>query len=85
MDISDGGISGTVTDVRLIMQCAILTNASDIILCHNHPSGNLVPSAMDSAATKQIKKACELMNIILFDHLIISPENYYSFADDGRI
>jgi DNA repair protein RadC len=85
MDISDGGISGTITDVRLIMQCAILTNASGIILCHNHPSGNLIPSADDDAATFRVKKACEVMNINLLDHIIISPESFYSFADDGRI
>jgi DNA repair protein RadC len=85
MDISDGGISETVTDVRLIMQCAILTNASAIILCHNHPSGDLIPSAQDAAATFKVKKACEIMNIELLDHIIITPESFYSFADEGRL
>ena len=81
MDVSNGGISGTITDVRMIMQCAILTGASGIILCHNHPSGNLEPSAEDSAATYRIKKAYEVMNIQLLDHIIVTPESYFSFAD----
>jgi len=85
MDVSNGGISGTVTDVRLIMQCALLTNASGIILCHNHPSGNLEPSAMDSAATHKVKQACTIMDMQLLDHIIVTPESYYSFADDGHI
>jgi DNA repair protein RadC len=85
MHISDGGISGTVTDVRLIMQSALLTNASGLILCHNHPSGTLIPSAMDSAVTNKIKKACEVLDIELLDHIIISTEGYYSFADSGRL
>jgi DNA repair protein RadC len=85
MNVSDGGISGTIVDVRLIMQSVILSNATQIIMCHNHPSGNLIPSAQDGFVTSQVKKACDLMNIELLDHLIITPESYYSYADDGRL
>ena len=84
LDLSKGGISGTVTDVRIVMQAAIKANASGIIVCHNHPSGNLNPSETDSKITKKIKDAGSLMDIQLLDHLIITPDDdYYSFADNG--
>ncbi len=85
MRISQGGISGTVTDVRLIMKKAVEHLASGIIVCHNHPSGNLNPSEADSKITKKIKEAGEIMDIQLLDHLIISEKDYYSFADNGLI
>lgn len=86
MDVSKGGISGTVTDVRIILQAAIKANASGIIVCHNHPSGNLNPSESDNKITNKIKDACNLMDIQLLDHLIIIPDaNYYSFADNGPL
>ncbi len=85
MRISQGGISGTVTDVRLIMKKAVEHLASGIIVCHNHPSGNLNPSEADSKITKKIKEAGEIMDIQLLDHLIISDKDYYSFADNGLI
>ena len=85
MDVSEGGISGTIVDVRLILQCALLTNASAIIITHNHPSGNYAPSAEDSAVTHKVKQACEIMNIALLDHIIITPESYYSFADEMKL
>jgi DNA repair protein RadC len=84
--ISKGGISGTVTDVRIILQYAIKANASGIIICHNHPSGNVQPSESDKTITRKIKDSGMLMDIQLLDHLIIIPENkYYSMADEGII
>jgi DNA repair protein RadC len=83
MKLSQGGISGTVTDVRLVMKKAIECLASGIIVCHNHPSGNLNPSESDTKITQKIKEAGNLMDIQLLDHLIISDKDYYSFADNG--
>jgi len=85
MKLSQGGISGTVTDVRLVMKKAIECLASGIIVCHNHPSGNLNPSESDSKITQKIKEAGNLMDIQLLDHLIISDKDYYSFADNGGL
>lgn len=83
--ISQGGVSGTVTDVRMIMKKAIELLASGIIVCHNHPSGNLNPSESDTKITQKIKEAGNLMDIQLLDHLIVSEKSYYSFADNGMI
>lgn len=84
--VSKGGVSGTVTDVRLIFQAAIKANASGIIVAHNHPSGNLNPSESDTKITHKIKEAGNLMDIQLLDHLILTTEgNYYSFADNGLL
>lgn len=84
LEISKGGISGTVTDVRLVFQAAIKGNASAVIVAHNHPSGNLNPSESDSRITNKIKEAGSILDIQLLDHLIITTEdNYYSFADSG--
>jgi DNA repair protein RadC len=85
MKLSQGGISGTVTDVRIVMKKAIECLASGIIVCHNHPSGNLNPSESDSKITQKIKEAGNLMDIQLLDHLIISDKDYYSFADNGLL
>jgi DNA repair protein RadC len=85
MKLSQGGISGTVTDVRLAMKKAIEYLASGIIVCHNHPSGNLNPSESDSKITQKIKEAGNLLDIQLLDHLIISEKEYYSFADNGLL
>jgi DNA repair protein RadC len=85
MKLSQGGISGTVTDVRMIMKKAVEYLSSGIIVCHNHPSGNLSPSESDSKITRKIKEAGELLDIQLLDHLIISDKDYYSFADNGLI
>jgi DNA repair protein RadC len=85
MNVSEGGISGTYVDTKLIMQSAILSNASKIILAHNHPSGTLIPSVQDSMVTSRVKKAGEFLDIELLDHLIITPESYYSFGDNGRL
>jgi DNA repair protein RadC len=86
VSISKGGISGTVTDVRIILQYAIKANASGLIIYHNHPSGNLQPSESDLAITRKVKDSAVLMDIQLLDHLIIIPEGrYYSMADEGFI
>ena len=86
MPVSKGGLSGTVTDVRLIFQGAIKANASGIIVCHNHPSGNLNPSESDTKITNKIKEAGNLMDIQLLDHLILTMDGtYYSFADNGLL
>jgi DNA repair protein RadC len=81
--ISRGGVSGTVVDTKLIFKAAIENYASSIIICHNHPSGNLKPSEADIRITKNIKEAGKLMEIPLLDHLIITENGFYSFADEG--
>jgi len=83
--ISKGGVSGTVADTKIIFKYAIDNLASSIILCHNHPSGNLNPSEADINLTNKLKKAGELMEIPVLDHVIFTDERYYSFADEGVI
>jgi len=84
-EVSTGGITGTVADPRLVITAALKANAVNIILCHNHPSGSLLPSRADEQLTQKIKQAALLHEIITADHLIISRESYYSFADEGLI
>ena len=81
--ISKGGITGTVADPRVIMKRALEENATSIVLCHNHPSGNLIPSKADETLTKKIKEAAGYFDIQVLDHIIVSEEGYYSFADEG--
>ncbi|RLD25404.1 MAG: hypothetical protein DRI54_04920 [Bacteroidetes bacterium] len=83
--ISRGGIHGTVVDSRVIFKKALDMMASAIILFHNHPSGNLKPSAQDDTITKQIKDAGKLLDILILDHLIVSDKSFYSYADQGRL
>lgn len=83
--ISESGISSTIVDVRIIMQAALLCNASGIILAHNHPSGNLKPSQKDLSITQKIKEASQFLNIQLLDHCILTSTAYISFADDGHL
>ncbi|NMW39386.1 JAB domain-containing protein [Phocaeicola vulgatus] len=83
--ISEGGITDTTVDVRVILQAALLTNSVAIILAHNHPSGNLKPSRQDMEITKQVKDAARLMRITVTDHLILTDAGYYSFADEGLL
>ncbi|MCE5347160.1 MAG: JAB domain-containing protein [Bacteroidales bacterium] len=84
--ISLGGTAGTITDVKIILQYALKTNALGLIACHNHPSGNLNPSESDSKLTKKLKDAATIMDIQLLDHIIIAPGGgYYSFADEGML
>lgn len=81
--ISTGSITGTLVDIRLIFQTALKAHATGLILCHNHPSGNLKPSQADKDLTAKIKKGAQFLDIKLLDHLIITSENYTSFADDN--
>lgn len=81
--ISKGGITGTVADPRIILKKALEEEATSIILCHNHPSGNLQPSRADEDLTKKIKEAANYLDIKIIDHIIVSEEGYYSFADEG--
>ena len=83
--ISEGGITETCADVRLIMQAALLTNSVALILAHNHPSGSMKPSRQDMEITKQVKDAARFMRITVTDHLILTDEGYYSFADEGQL
>lgn len=85
MNLSKGGLTGTMVDTRLVLKKALEVNATAIILCHNHPSGTLKPSASDISLTKKMKAAGEVMDIKILDHLIITQKNYYSFADEGML
>lgn len=81
-NLSKGGISGTVVDVRLICKSAIENNASGIVIAHNHPSGQILASEQDKNITKKLKEALKTFEISLLDHLIIGDQKYFSFADD---
>ena len=81
--VSQGGIASTIIDVRLVMKAAIEKLASGIILCHNHPSGGLNPSQSDIEITEKLRKAGEIMDIRVLDHVIVTDEDFYSFADKG--
>ena len=83
--ISEGGMTGTVADPRVIIKKALAYDAVSIILCHNHPSGSLKPSKADEVLTKKISNAAILFDIKVLDHIIVSSEGYYSFADEGMI
>jgi DNA repair protein RadC len=83
--ISKGGIDQTTVDVRSIMREAILLRATQIAVVHNHPSGNLKPSNEDINITNKIKKACDLLNIRLIDHVIVTETHFYSFHDHGLL
>jgi DNA repair protein RadC len=81
--ISEGGITGTVADPRIILKKALEEDAVSLILCHNHPSGSLKPSRADEELTFKIKEAAKYFDIKVLDHLIVSDDGYYSFADEG--
>lgn len=83
--LSTGGCIGTVVDVKILMQGALLSNAQGIIIAHNHPSGSLIPSNNDLDITTRIKTACSYFEISLLDHLILAENQYYSFKDEGRL
>ena len=83
--ISEGGITSTDVDVRVILQAALLTNSVAIILAHNHPSGNMKPSREDIRMTNQIKEAALIMRIRVLDHLILTDTGHYSFSDEGLL
>ena len=80
--IGIGAIAGAIADIRIIMSTALKTLSSKIILCHNHPSGNLKPSDADIKLTKEIKNAALFFEIAVIDHIILTKESYYSFADN---
>lgn len=84
-ELSTGGTSGTVVDIRLVFVAALKANASGIIMVHNHPSGNLTASQADREITEKAVKAGKLLDIPVLDHLIISTEGYFSFADGGLL
>lgn len=83
--ISEGGITATVADPRIILKKALEEDAVSIILCHNHPSGNLRPSRADQYLTQKIRDAANFFDIRLIDHVIVSDEGYYSFAEQGML
>ncbi|MDY3265951.1 MAG: DNA repair protein RadC [Phocaeicola sp.] len=83
--ISQGGLASTQVDVRVILREALLKRATSIILSHNHPSGNIRPSADDDRLTQSLFQSCKVMNIRMLDHLIITDGTYYSYADEGRL
>jgi len=83
LKLSQGGISATVIDKKLIFKKALELLASSLILCHNHPSGNKKPSYEDKRITQEIQKAAAFFELAILDHIIICGDNYYSFADDG--
>lgn len=79
--LSEGGITGTIADPRLIFKLALSHEATGFIICHNHPSGQLQPSSMDNVLTEKIKKGASYFDIKLIDHIIVSNEGYYSYAE----
>jgi DNA repair protein RadC len=83
--ISEGGITATIVDTRIILKKALEQNAVNIVLCHNHPSGSLKPSKADEHLTQKIKQAALLLDIGVLDHVIVSEDGYYSFADEGLL
>ena len=83
--LSKGSTSGTIVDVKLIFGVALKSNASGIIITHNHPSGNLNPSDADIEITKKIKKCADFLDIALIDHIIITKNGYYSFSAEGKL
>lgn len=83
--LSEGGVAGTFADPKLIFTAAIKSNSSAIILAHNHPSGNLQPSQADIQLTKRCKEIGRMLDLVVLDHIIITSEGYYSFADEGVI
>ena len=83
--IGMGGLTETVVDVRIILREALLKRATSLILCHNHPSGNLRPSGHDDRLTRQVQEAARVLNLTLADHVIFTDHGYYSYADEGRL
>lgn len=82
-ELSRGGITASLIDIKLILAVALKAIASNIIVVHNHPSGNLIPSNADKEITRKLKEACKVVELDLLDHLIITKQNYFSFANEG--
>jgi DNA repair protein RadC len=85
MNVGSGGITGALVDIRIIMASALKAMATCMILCHNHPSGKLIPSESDKKLTTKISNAAALFDIKVLDHIILTRESYYSFADQGLL
>jgi len=86
LNLSKGGITGTVADIRLVLQFAIKGNATSVVICHNHPSGNLQPSEADISITKRVSEALKIFDMNLLDSIILaSDDKYYSFADESLL
>lgn len=83
--IAHGGITEVSVDVRIIMREAVLSNATILAVCHNHPSGNISPSRQDDSLTQAIRRACDVMRIHFMDHVIVTDGNYFSYHESGRI
>ena len=83
--VSEGGLTETIVDIKIVLQAALLSNSACIILVHNHPSGNVRPSKFDDKLTERLKNACEIMSIKFQDHVIVTSEAYYSYNDEGRL
>jgi DNA repair protein RadC len=81
--IGTGGFTATVVDIRLVIREALLKRATTIALCHNHPSGNIRPSADDNKLTQNLSQACKVMNMRLLDHIVLADGAYYSYNDEG--
>jgi len=84
-NVAKGGTHSTVVDVKIILQTALKVSASFLIISHNHPSGNLMPSQQDLELTKTVKTGCELVGLKLLDHLIVNEETHYSFAEANQL
>jgi len=84
-NLSKGGISQSIVDIKLVLSIALKCNASSIIMAHNHPSGNLKYSKSDKNITSKLKESCRIVDLVLFDHLIITKNGYYSFADENNL
>jgi len=85
LNVSTGGVTGTVADPRVIFAAAIKSGATGLIVAHNHPSGNLIASQSDIELTRRLREAGKVLEIQLLDHLIVTTEGYFSFADEGLI
>ncbi len=83
--VSQGGVSETAVDAKLILKEAVVRLASGLVLCHNHPSGNMYPSTQDDLITKKVKESARLLDITLVDHVIFCESGYYSYVDEGRL
>ncbi len=85
LKVSQGGVSETVVDIKLILKESVIRLASSIVLCHNHPSGSAEPSWQDDGITRRIKDSCRMLDIAVLDHLVLCDGKYYSYADEGRV
>jgi DNA repair protein RadC len=83
--ISQGGVCGTIVDKKILLKYVVDSLASGVIIAHNHPSGTLSPSDADIKITKELKELCKLVDSTLFDHLILTVESFYSFADNEKL